>query len=580
VPDSRSTRTKLTLADWLLWIALAAIVLGYYRYLNDNLPRGPLGRGPRGDGQFGTWIFAACLFLWSIARLQIRTKRSPLICRTCGRPALVNRTSKKTGLCPTCHLASLPPQARKQKVRGSVAILLGLCLLVSLPLALISSEPIARRFGWGGFTGTITAYAVAFLATSGLFFGFLVLTVWRANRRLRRPAALARTARSIVSEPGHTLTSDSLTAWWTGPEELGSLIERKSAEVGRRLELLLGPSGSQKLPISICGFAKRQDYVAFQRALKLVATEVDGIYLPGPAPTLLFTTESRHARMADTPALLAQLFTFHTLNGPEGLVGPTWLQLGLTGYVVRCVDAGGSSRVARAALAALKCGRTRDGDSLFRLNGHAFVRLVRDQKDHGRFVELAAIRTQACSLVDYLAGEGAASGRREAFRNYVADLRTGHAGLEALEQRLGVTPERLLSDWRLWVEQRGPGVHTPPGPKVRARIDAQLLPVVQDRDVEADNRISAIRDLGLLGHAHGASILIDVLDDPEEDPSVLPAVKWALETISGLGPVDSIDNWRAWFDTVPHEAQGTPDPDPHAPSDAVTDEAGSLAEYE
>ncbi len=75
-----------------------------------------------------------------------------------------------------------------------------------------------------------------------------------------------------------------------------------------------------------------------------------------------------------------------------------------------------------------------------------------------------------------------------------------------------------------------------------------MLPLVIDREAEADERRLAIRSLGASGYTWWADLLVDLLEDG--DNPMQDEARAALQAISGAGRADA-DTWRRWLETVP-----------------------------
>jgi hypothetical protein len=422
-------------------------------------------------------------------------------------------------------------------------------------IGLSTGPGLARSLGLPFELGVVIASLVGFVALSGLFFGLVKAITLRAQSRLRRPSVLARVARRVVNEPAHELKDGRLTAWWTGSPELGPVLQEQKARTDRLMERLLGASDAAERPLQVLGFARRIDYVGFHRRLSLITSTVDGIYLPGQNPTAVFTTEPAPGKPPSKNVILGQLFVYHHVNGPKGLIGPMWFVQGLPLSASRLTAPGGTWRLNRAMLASIRGGTALDAEDLFGFTAIQLGHVVRDLKDRASYTRFVQLRSQSCSLIDYLGGETAPAPRREGLRSFVADLRAGRSPLEALELRLGATPQTLVNQWRGWVEQRGVGPHTAPEPESRATLD-HILELVRDRHADPEARIGAIREAGVSGYAYGAWDLIDCLCDPDEDPELKPELAWALATISGQGPTSDPASWWTWLDTVPADARG------------------------
>ena len=171
---------------------------------------------------------------------------------------------------------------------------------------------------------------------------------------------------------------------------------------------------------------------------------------------------------------------------------------------------------------------------------------------------------QACSIVEYLAGEQAPEARKAAFRAFLRDKRASRRHEETFFHHFGFGFGSLLDAWRPWVLEQGIGPDLPPPPNVREALLTRVLPVIRDPEAPRGDRILAIRDWKKAGVTLGADTLIELLRKPEDINK--DEIIWSLNAVSGMPWGDDPDRWQAWWDdnrnTSAHGATDNPRPRP------------------
>ena len=119
------------------------------------------------------------------------------------------------------------------------------------------------------------------------------------------------------------------------------------------------------------------------------------------------------------------------------------------------------------------------------------------------------------------------------------------------KRHFGFNFEDLNAGWREWVREQGIGTFTPLRPFIRDGLLCRVIPLIEDRQAKREDRILAIRDMGIRGYAVGGDVLIALLGSDGSIPR--EELVWALEAISGIAHGDDQDRWWAWWNSLPTE---------------------------
>ena len=165
--------------------------------------------------------------------------------------------------------------------------------------------------------------------------------------------------------------------------------------------------------------------------------------------------------------------------------------------------------------------------------------------DHSSFAKFMQLLGQSWSVIEYLTGTGAPGDRVGRFRSFLSDLKRNAPEEEVFVRHFGHGYDALLRDWQAWVEQQDTGNDTIPPREIGSAITLRLLPAIRDRSKRAQDRIQAIRSLGMAGYVVGAQALIDVLH--EGDDRLTQSAIWALEAISGHCYGSDLSRWSQWW---------------------------------
>jgi hypothetical protein len=78
--------------------------------------------------------------------------------------------------------------------------------------------------------------------------------------------------------------------------------------------------------------------------------------------------------------------------------------------------------------------------------------------------------------------------------------------------------DRLTESWREWVQEQGIGTFALPPSHIEEGLLNRLIPLVENRRVNTDDRILAIRDMGSKGYILGADALLGLLQSDDAIP--------------------------------------------------------------
>jgi hypothetical protein len=145
---------------------------------------------------------------------------------------------------------------------------------------------------------------------------------------------------------------------------------------------------------------------------------------------------------------------------------------------------------------------------------------------------------------EYLIGIRARHERRTHFLAYLEDVKSKDVNEEVFQRHFGCGFDQLLEDWRSWVLHHENATYALPPPDVQDALIHRVIPMIQNSQAKAIERIQAVRAMGNAGFAIGADSLIGLLRDGSEIPK--EELVWALEAISGMTFGDDADAWAAW----------------------------------
>jgi hypothetical protein len=541
-------RPQYVIADLLLIIALCGLVLAVVRWL---------GRLTSAKNPVAEFLALELAFTaWLIARNTVRAKRAPTECEDCGRRFLPSRRQAGPPVCPQCRQRRLgPARLRKETVKGLAAILLCIALS-SLGTGALLSDFVARRFDehyW------IALPLIALSTTLSLFylliFPFVLAAMASTLLRLllmRSEPYVLSLARESAGKEGVRAEIGPITVWSYGAIDGVPMLTEQLETTRSRFEFLLGRRVEVRQRLRILCFEKRRAFEAFHARTFPVLGNLDGIYLPGRARTITVSAEVVRYRFAEPERTARSLFAYYFVESTKGFLPRPWVRLGLSSVLAGGPDAGELARLNRKMIASMSRGTLFDA-ALFRVKARTLMKWTRGLYSHESFKRFSQLQSQSRSVIEYLGGAPADDERRERFRSFFNDLRARGRDEEAFARHFGYGFEPLLEDWRKWVSAQGVGTYEAPPPHAEHALLEQVIPTIRDRRARVMDRIQAVRSMGQTGHALGADVLIDLLEDGDGIPK--EEVVWALESISGMALGDDPDRWAAWWDHVPLAAR-------------------------
>jgi hypothetical protein len=200
-------------------------------------------------------------------------------------------------------------------------------------------------------------------------------------------------------------------------------------------------------------------------------------------------------------------------------------------------------------LASFSRGTALVAEELFRSRPRVLSRALANLYNRSNAVGLRQLQSQASSLVEYLAGSAAPEDRRAPFRAFFKETTRRGDDERIFQRHFGYGYDRLLRDWREWVEARGIGAHSIPPPDLITAIRDRIVPAIRDHNLRVMDRVLAVRDLGRTGFPFGCDALIGLL--LKNDRDLREEIIWALEDVSGLALGDDPEGWCTWWNSLP-----------------------------
>lgn len=277
-------------------------------------------------------------------------------------------------------------------------------------------------------------------------------------------------------------------------------------------------------------------------------TNSDGVYLLGSNGLNTVCTAEVPCRVADPEVAVRSNYASALLEGVQLSLPKPWLQIGVSRKVTFDGKNGECERLNRKMVAAFGRG-TALSNELFALTLRDVMGLMRSRNDHRDFQKLDQLGGQSWSIFEYLCGKQAPDERRAAVRALLKDKRLKTHQEESFVEHFGFGFGALLDEWRKWVLGQGIGTYEEPPPRVREALLNRVIPAVRDRQSRSENRILAIREMGVQGFLLGADALIDLLRDCDDIPK--EEVVWALCMLSGMAWGDDPDRWQGWWESLP-----------------------------
>jgi len=425
------------------------------------------------------------------------------------------------------------------------ALLLILITGLSLLLTTVAQEDPDFEF-WPIFGLSFAVVSV------GTVFAFLLITVV-AFVILRTERHNFSRARTVTGHKGTLQRWGAVTAWFAKPKQ-GRWLQEQLQASRTCFERFFQASLPREQPLRIVCFERKSDFAAYVPKLGLKVGSLDGCYLLGRTKRIIVCAETACERPVDPERLLRTLFQNYLLDSYKGFLPAPWLNLGLARLLAGAEDPGASARLQRKMMAALARGDQLSAAELFQLKPRMLFQKAKTWRNFDDYVFFALLVNQSCSVVEYLAGRSAPDERRNPFRAFVNDLRRKDDYEQVFKRHFGYSFEQLLLDWQEWVRATDLGTHEPPPLRIRTALLEWVIPFLRDPDVDNDEKILAVRDLGSAGFLLGTETLLDLLRN-EDDADLRREVVWALEAISGIAAGDDVGAWEVWLKSQPVEVE-------------------------
>ncbi len=351
---------------------------------------------------------------------------------------------------------------------------------------------------------------------------------------------------------GEVVRSGTTTFWYSGATSpVPALIERMEATY-KRLEVLLGKSGTSLPPVRVFCFDNRAAFDAFHRPFFLTHwaffKSLDGVYFASRHRLVTVCTDSVPYRVVIPEAMIQWVTAFYLSRLTLQKTPQSWLIDGTSRLAAADADLRSAMhRINRALLAR----GTTFGTSLFQVKPTDVWRYMQRWDEYGYFERLQQYGAESWSLVEFLAGARAPDERREQFRALLNDPEAKKEHEKAMWRHFGFGFADLVARWRQWANEQCAGRFALPEPRIRQGLLERVIPLIEDRQANGKERLLAIRYVGSAGQVMAAGALIDLLSGDDTVPK--EEVVWALEAIAGVSYGDDVERWAAWWQSLPAE---------------------------
>jgi hypothetical protein len=383
------------------------------------------------------------------------------------------------------------------------------------------------------------------------FFGLLILFVairqFAETRRFaKKRGHVLLAASECARQPGDVTRFDAVSIVRFGAKDSASSanIRAEMDTCRKRFDALVGEQFVFERPLQVLSFGQRMAFGAFLRRAGIDVGDLDGAYIAWSMPTASFTTGLASYRLGELGRLVRCLLSYFLLETYRKGPTPAWLQIGVGNLIACGGDDDELSRLNRKMLASLSRGDALAVPDLFLPNPRVMLQQVRRWDDHRNFASYSQRVAQSWSVVEYLGGHLAPDEGRRAFRKLLRELPAKGPQEAVFERCFGFGFEGLLERWKASVIERGIGTHTPPPPHAQQALLERVIPILRDERAKRIERIQAVREMGRIGWALGADVLVDLLRTDGRIPRA--EIIWSLEAISGLALGDDVERWAEW----------------------------------
>jgi hypothetical protein len=470
-------------------------------------------------------------------------------CEYCG--AIISRGGTTAPLlCSRCRLRHLPSKQAKKEVSKGIFVLLALLLMVGMIPGLMFGNFVGSRLGLS-YQIAVPLIAVATVVVAvAVHFAVFVLRF----RRLGSEPFVLKLAGKAAGEDGEVVKSGATTVWYSGPTNPSPLLMEQMESTRSGLESLMGRKIGSPPFLRILCFRKRSGFEAFVRPFTAHVSHfmrtVDGLYFPQRVRIATLCEEELPHHVSDQAKTARSLFCLCFLEALPGSSLANWAKEGISKSLTAAVD--DLARLNRKMLASLSRG-TVFGARLFEINDQDILKPMKSWDDHHNFEKMDQFQAEAWSVFEYLGGTQAPESRRECLRAFLADKRAKARPAKVFERHFGFGLDRLVESWQQWVQEQGIGTFAPLPPHIEEALRNRLIPLVENREANREDRILAVRHMGSQGYVLAGGALIGLLGHDDAIPR--DEIIWALEAISGMASSDDPDRWAAWWVMLPAEVR-------------------------
>jgi ssDNA-binding Zn-finger/Zn-ribbon topoisomerase 1 len=538
------------------WAALAVLVLAVVSmyFVASGLPSsGP----PSGLSialmlalPVGLGLLLLVFFLLLVVRAVRESARPARL--QCPKCATTRPTVEPEGprVCPRCRVQQQSSeQVRKEQVKGWSAILALLGILACSIWFMVPASRVVTLSGNHWISAALSIGTTMVALVVALFGALVFLTIIR-QRRFRSEESVVAHAEKCSGEPGDTVRAGAATIWCSPSAGAAPAVIALLEDIRERFEAILGREFPIQPPVRIVCFEQRRAWNAFIRPIRPDVVNwprtLDGLYLPQPFRIIILCREpvSFHVQQFEKSAGIC---VCHYLmdTAPASRRG-AWLEMGISAALTS--EEAGLARLNRQMLSALSRG-TVLGTRVFTFTLKDLAKQLTGWRDQREFALRHQMKAQSRSLFEFLCGKLAPAQRLEQVRAFIFDSQSNAKSDEAFERHFGLAFDEMGARWREWVLEQGVGEFVPVSDEIEKALVTRVIPLIEDRGASRDERILAIRHLGIEGHVLGAGALIDLLRGDDTIPR--EEVIWALEAISGMPYGDAKDRWSLWWQDLP-----------------------------
>lgn len=406
----------------------------------------------------------------------------------------------------------------------------------------------------------VLCYALGVVAGLGVLVGLACLS---GNGR-RALAALGRSlwripsstdfaaARRAGGAEGRLTRFGPMTLWSNASDGAAESLRETAEDTLARFPEITGLPAGFVRPLRVILFEREAAMVRYCRGTPNDGNRVLGAYSGIGRKRAVLSYEAAERPPSTFAGVVAHEVTHHLVHTHLKRMPRPWLSEGLAELLPR--DSGARQTAPgggqRHWLAAHARGSLPDPHVLFRLSYGELGKQIQAWRHLPNARFCAAVYQESALLLWHLHEQ-----HGEALKRFLARCVGEREPERHFADCFAVEPEAALERLRQrLLAATLPPYEVPPEP-LRQRMEAEIVPVVRDREGEADDRRLAIRAIGTAGYPCWSDVLIDIL---QHEPDPWPAeAEWALERIAGEVRSPDLDAWRAWQAGLPQHVLAT-----------------------